>query len=79
MTAVRNLGFNKDVLETMYPSLTPSEQVILDHRLGYNGKPILSNSQVAAKLKISPGRVSQLTTGLAAKLDEYAAINRSLQ
>lgn len=79
MTAVRNLGFSKDVLDTMYPSLSPTEQVILDHRLGYNGKPLLSNTQVAAKLKISPGRVSQLTTGLAAKLDEYAAINRSMQ
>lgn len=79
MTAVKNLGFNKDVLDTMYPSLTTSEQVILDHRLGYNGKPLLTNSQVAAKLKISPGRVSQLTANLAAKLDEYSAINRSMQ
>jgi len=79
MTAVKNLGFNRDVIETMYPSLTTPEQVILDHRLGYNGKPILSNTEVAAKLKISPGRVSQLTNGLATKLDEYAAINRSLQ
>ena len=79
LTAVRNMGFNKDVLDTMYPSLTPAEQVILEHRLGYNGKPVLPNSQVAAKLRISPGRVSQLTAGLSAKLEEYAAVNRSMQ
>lgn len=73
-----NPGFKKDVLDTMYSSLTPQEQVILEYKLGYNGKKILSNNDIARKLKVSPGRVSQMTTMLASKLDEYAALNRSM-
>jgi len=67
--------FKQDVLATMYPSVSGPEQVILEHKLGYGGKKILSNNDIALRLKMSPGRVSQLTTGLARKLDEYAALN----
>lgn len=76
ITATENTGFQKDVLETMYGSLTPQEQVILEHKLGYNGKKVLSNNDIAKKLKMSPGRVSQMTTSLASKLDEYAALSK---
>lgn len=78
ITAAQNPGFKKDVIETMYTSLTPQEQVILEHKLGYNKKPVLSNNDIAKKLRISPGRVSQMTTSLAAKLDEYAALNKGM-
>lgn len=78
ITAAQNPGFKKDVLDTMYSSLTPQEQVIVEHKLGYNGKKILSNNDIAKKLKISAGRVSQMTTVLASKLDEYAGLNRGM-
>lgn len=76
LTAVDNKGFKNDVLATMYSSLSAPEQVILEHKLGYNNKPIMSNNDIAKRLKMSPGRVSQLTTALAAKLDEYATISK---
>lgn len=78
ITAAHNPGFQKDVLDTMYSSLTPHEQIILEHKLGYNNKKILSNNDIAKKLKISPGRVSQMTTSLAGKLDEYASLNKGM-
>jgi len=76
ITIAQNPGFQKDVLDTMYSSFTPQEQVILEHKLGYNGKKIMSNNDIAKSLKISPGRVSQLTTTIAARLDEYARLNK---
>jgi DNA-directed RNA polymerase specialized sigma subunit len=76
ITVAQNPGFQKDVLDTMYSSFTPQEQVILEHKLGYNNKKMLSNNDIAKKLRISPGRVSQLTTSIAARLDEYAQLNR---
>lgn len=78
ITTAANPGFQKDVLDTMYSSLTSQEQVILEHKLGYNGKKILSNNDIARKLRVSPGRVSQMTSALASKLDEYAGLNRSM-
>jgi len=76
LVAAQNDQAKQDVLATMYSSLTAPEQVIVEHKLGYNNKKILSNNDIARKLKMSPGRVSQLTANLAAKLDEYAAISQ---
>jgi DNA-directed RNA polymerase specialized sigma subunit len=78
ITATQNAGFQKDVLDTMYNSFTPQEQIILEHKLGYNGKKILSNNDIAKKLKVSPGRVSQMTTNVAKQLDEYANLNKGM-
>jgi RNA polymerase sigma factor (sigma-70 family) len=76
ITAIENTNFKKNVLDTLYSSLTPQEQLILEHKLGYNDKRILSNNDLAKKLGISPGRVSQLTTQLSKKLEEYAELNK---
>lgn len=75
LVATTNSKLKEDTLATMYSSLSPPEQVILEHKLGYNNKRILSNNEIAKRLKMSPGRVSQLTAILAKKLDEYADIS----
>jgi len=46
-------------LQTVYHSLGPSDQVILQHSTGLYNAPVLSNQQIARKLRISPGAVSQ--------------------
>jgi RNA polymerase sigma factor (sigma-70 family) len=74
LTVTEDSKIKDDTLAAMYDSLTPQEQFILEHKLGYNNNKILSNNEIAKKLKMSPGRVSQLTAALAAKLDEYAAL-----
>jgi DNA-directed RNA polymerase specialized sigma subunit len=74
LTATPDSKIKEDTLAAMYGSLTAQEQYILEHKLGYNNNKIMSNNDIAKKLKISPGRVSQVTATLAAKLDEYAAL-----
>jgi DNA-directed RNA polymerase specialized sigma subunit len=74
ITATPDSKIKEDTLAAMYNSLNPQEQFILQHKLGYNNNKILSNNDIAKKLKMSPGRVSQITTNLASKLDEYAAL-----
>lgn len=76
LVATENTKAKEGILATMYSSLSPTEQVIVEHKLGYNNKRVLSNNDIARKLKMSPGRVSQLTNSLAAKLDEYAALSQ---
>jgi DNA-directed RNA polymerase specialized sigma subunit len=78
LVATQDVNAQKNMLTSIYTSLTPAEQVIVEHKLGFNNKKILSNNDIARKLKMSPGRVSQLTTNLAAKLDEYASLNQKL-
>lgn len=76
LTATPSSKLKEDTLAAMYSSLSGPEQVILEHKLGYNNKKILSNNEIAKRLKISPGRVSQLTSNLSAKLEEYANLSK---
>lgn len=41
------------------PDLSPIDQQILTYTLGLSGKPKLSNTQIAAKVRLSPGAISQ--------------------
>lgn len=56
-------------LKTVYHSLGPQDQVILESSLGLYGAQKLSNVAIAKKLRISPGRVSQRRTRIQALLD----------
>jgi DNA-directed RNA polymerase specialized sigma subunit len=75
LTATPSSKIKEDTLAAMYGSMSPQEQLILEHKLGYNNKKILSNNEIAKKLKMSPGRISQLTSTLSARLEEYAALS----
>ena len=79
LTATQNDKFKQDVLDTMYGTATPYEQLIMEHKLGFNNKKVMANGDLAKKLKMSPGRVSQLTANLSKKLEEYVAINKRSQ
>lgn len=48
-------------LETVYADMdgSPTNQMILEHTLGLHGKPQLSNKEIARKLKLSAGAISQ--------------------
>lgn len=50
---------DKDYIDYTYRSLGPIQQKIMQWSLGLNGKKMLSNIQIAKKLNISPGAVSQ--------------------
>jgi DNA-directed RNA polymerase specialized sigma subunit len=55
--------------EFVYHDLAPIDQVIMEHTLGLHGKQVLPNQDVARKLNISPGAVSQRKAKIQQKLD----------
>lgn len=57
-------------LETLYGDLDGPNQKILEWTLGMHGQKRLSNQQIAAKLNLSPGAISQRKALLQSKLDE---------
>jgi DNA-directed RNA polymerase specialized sigma subunit len=54
--------------EFVYQDLEPVDQVILEHTLGLHGKPVLQNQEIARKLRLSPGAVSQRKARIQQKL-----------
>lgn len=61
------------LLEYLHHDLEPLDQMILEHRSGIYGKPVLSNNDLAARLKLSPGAVSQRAKKIAARIEELRA------
>jgi DNA-directed RNA polymerase specialized sigma subunit len=56
--------------EVIYQDLEPKNQLIMEHTLGLHGRPVLSNQQLAARLRLSPGAISQRKLSIQQKLDE---------
>lgn len=56
-------------LDFVYGDLHPRDQVIFEHVLGYHGRPVLSKTEIARKLGISAGAVSQRLARIQEKLD----------
>jgi hypothetical protein len=54
----------------VYDDLDPYHQQIMEHTLGLNGKRLLSNMELANKLKRSPGAISQGKARIQAFLDQ---------
>lgn len=54
----------KMLLSYMYDAASPMDQVILEHTFGLHGKPRLSTSDIAKKIRKSPGLVSQRRAAL---------------
>lgn len=50
--------------------LSDTDQVILEHTLGLDGKPVLTNAALAKRLKISPGAVTQRKSRIQTLLDQ---------
>lgn len=56
--------------EYVHHDLDPVDQMILEHRSGLYGKKILSNNEIAAKLKLSPGAISQRAAKIARRIND---------
>lgn len=57
-------------MEYVHHDLAPVDQKILEWKTGYNGKAILSNNEIARRLRLSPGAISQRASRIANKLAE---------
>jgi len=61
-------------MEYVHHDLAPVDQKILEWRTGYNGKQIISNNEIARRLNLSPGAISQRAARIANKLAEGQVI-----
>jgi hypothetical protein len=52
----------------VYHDLNPRDKAIMDHRLGRNGRPVLSTEETAAKLGIHPTYVNRRAQEIAEKI-----------
>lgn len=55
--------------ELVYHDLSPVDQLIMEHTFGMHDKPILQNIEVARKVGVSPGAISQRKARIQQKLD----------
>jgi DNA-directed RNA polymerase specialized sigma subunit len=62
-------------VELVYHDVDPVGQKILEGSLGLFGKPVLSNQDLARRLRLSPGAISQRKALLQQKLDEAQDFN----
>ena len=61
-------------MEYVHHDLTPLDQQIMEWKTGYGGKPVLPNQEIAKKLNLSPGAISQRAAKIAEKLSELQGI-----
>lgn len=61
-------------LEFVYHSVQPLDQLILEHTMGMNGKAVLSNQDLARRLRVTPSAVSQRKAKLQGYLNERAGL-----
>ena len=58
------------VIRAVYDDLDETNQQIVEWTLGLYGKPKLSNQQIAARLRMTPGGVSQRKATIQQRIDE---------
>ncbi len=63
------------ILREVRDELNPQELQVYDHLIGYNVKKITNKRDLATKLNMSPGRVSQITRQIADKINPHIKSN----
>lgn len=58
------------VMDMVYHSISPIDQIIFEYTYGYNNVPKLQATEIAKKLKITPSAVSQRLTKIKALIEE---------
>ncbi len=66
-----NMTAEQEWVDAVYHDCGDIDRIILQYRTGYRGAPILSNQEIAKKLKISAPAVSQRAARLQSRLDEF--------
>lgn len=59
------------LLEELREELNPQEQGVYDHLIGYKKRKITNKKELAAKLGMSPGRISQITRNISDKIGPH--------
>lgn len=67
----RGLGAQRNIWhEMIYDDLDPIDQLIAEHSSGMHGRKVLSNQDIAKKLRRSPGLISQRKAKIQKLFDE---------
>lgn len=62
--------YSKDALDYIYMDSDYKDRKIMEHKLGYGGKPILSSQDIADKLKINNSQISRRSAKILLKVNE---------
>jgi DNA-directed RNA polymerase specialized sigma subunit len=62
------------LLEYVHHDLTPVDQQILEWRTGLNGKEQLTNNEIARRLNLTPGAISQRAARIAGRINELKGL-----
>lgn len=62
--------FMDEAMEAVWDEADKRDRLILEHRAGYGGKPVIQPKDLAVMLNISPVELSRRSSRLGAKLDE---------
>ena len=73
--AVQRFGPSKAWLELVYSDLNPTDQLIMEWTFGLHNKRPRSNQEIARRLGITPGAVSQRKRKIQQLLDQEAALS----
>ena len=73
--AVRSPDSERIWQEFVHGDLTPPDQLIMEHTLGLFGQPVLHKKEIARRLNMSPGAVTQRATKIQEKLDKQEELN----
>jgi len=66
----QELGAEDIWLEYVHHDLDAIDQKIMEWKMGYNGKSMISTNEIARRLGITPGAVSQRASKIAMKIEE---------
>lgn len=66
---------NQSIMEIVYGDLDPINQTILEHSLGLHGRRVLSNKELAAQLRMTPGAVTQRKANIQRMLNQVSDLN----
>ena len=58
--------------EAVYDGMEPREKAIYDWKTGAHGQPQLSNQEIAVRLGVSPGLITQLSQRIAMQIQEVS-------
>jgi DNA-directed RNA polymerase specialized sigma subunit len=61
-------------MEYVHHDLPPIDQQILEWKTGYNGKPVLSNNEIARRLNLTAGAISQRSGRISERLNQGRGI-----
>lgn len=75
MPGVRKKSVEAVWADYVYHDLSDVDKVIFQHRTGYGGNPVLSNEDIARKLRLSPGAISQRANRIQAKLNSLQGVS----